>query len=242
MKRRLNIEQLLHWTYRDELPKLGADYGGSGATAPGFSGVARSGSNFLYEPGFPAAMGEPHPDALAIARFVDALEPMAIDGASSRDWLAPECAAMIAPDDPVLSNLIVDVKHYVMMHARMGTRPTWLVGRWSVERLIGRNGKVCVVEAGHTGACCPLEVLPPPREVVNDRAEYACWHEALMMLVELLTNQLADHEVLPLTAPAQPWLRDEEPPHILRDLTKPWVFLTKPKRARRRRLDSAFGT
>lgn len=241
--RRMDIEAALQWAFRDELPK-GDGGGGLGMyRAGGFVDYGTSIDKWETEPGFPSATGDPHPDALMIEAAVNKLQPMPIDAAAYRDWLAPECAAMIDPADRILANLIVDVRPYVAMHAKMGTRPDWQVA-WKVGRKIGGNGKPIVagIDAKGrylNGSHCPLDIAPDPREVLNDRAEYICWHEALMDLTDALAGRLTDRIVLPPEAPARPWVDGEQRRTILADLTAP-PFPAR-KTARRRPLDMGVG-
>lgn len=76
--------------YRDELPKRGA--GASAGVSPMFSLIALgtvidSGGR---EPGFPAALGEPHPDAVTIEAAVQALARFAGNHSIEGVDLAPD--------------------------------------------------------------------------------------------------------------------------------------------------------
>jgi hypothetical protein len=223
MKRARDIEKILHWAYRDELPKMGAEHGGFSATAAGFSMVPRH-EDFSREPGFPAALGDPHPDALIIAGTVQALSDHEadMDVLGQVEWLAPECAAYIDRRDIVLAAWRIDIAPYVMMHARMGTRPPWQVDGFRAHRVIGRNGKPVVSGTDSNGrwGWCPLDIAPDPREVVNDRAEYVAWWEALNLLAVRLSGMLGSWEPLPPTAPIRPWVTPEVRPKVHRDLRR----------------------
>jgi hypothetical protein len=228
--RRLSIEAALYWAYRDELPKRGAEWGGSGgATAPGFSSadLGVKVDRWDDEPGFPTILGPPHPDAEIIDAHVQGLEPMEVDGVRSRFWLAPECAALIEVNDFALGRLQVDVKSWVIMHARMGTRPMWQVENWKVERRIDmQTGRTIVVGIDENrnyqrGSHCPITYAPNPRAVINDRAEYTCWHEALRSLRDQLDGVLQSIKLDPFDIPMQPWITGDTPqPNILPSLTK----------------------
>ncbi len=72
-KRFVDIEHALRWAYRDELPKRLR--GG-----PTFTDLTRPPPSDFFEddgvtrePGYPAALGEPHPDAIAIEAAVKGL-------------------------------------------------------------------------------------------------------------------------------------------------------------------------
>ena len=84
-RRVLPIEEALRWMARDELPKLKAD---APITAPPTSSMHpmwRGGifgariENWNREPGLPAAMGDPHPDALRLQRAIRELRPETLD-------------------------------------------------------------------------------------------------------------------------------------------------------------------
>ena len=79
-KRVMDIEDALAWAYRDELPKRRDRRGELGpqwyaSIYPMFKICALGGrvENFSREPGFPAAMGEAHADALIIEAAVEEL-------------------------------------------------------------------------------------------------------------------------------------------------------------------------
>src|SRR5260221_13486685 len=74
-KRFLDIEAALRWAYRDELPKRqhGGRYDSRDLTAASMSRLAAADDEQpcdQREPGFPAAMGDPHPDAEMIEKAV----------------------------------------------------------------------------------------------------------------------------------------------------------------------------
>jgi hypothetical protein len=241
--RRLSIEAALYWAYRDELPKRGAEWGGSGgATAPGFSSadLGVKVDRWDDEPGFPTILGPPHPDAEIIDAHVQGLETMEVDGVRSRFWLAPECAALIEANDFSLGRLQVDVKSWVIMHARMGTRPMWEVEQWKVERRIDmRTGRTVQVgrdrnDRWHGGSHCPITYVPDPRAVINDRAEYSCWHEAMRLLRDRLDRALQSIALDPFDIPQQPWITGDTPkPMVLPSLTV--TLPLQPSRMRKTR-------
>jgi hypothetical protein len=77
-RRLLDIEDALQWAFREELPKRSP--GGNVIVAgPSMAPMWRHGvvgakiDNWSRDPGFPAALGDPHPDAIAIEGRVLAL-------------------------------------------------------------------------------------------------------------------------------------------------------------------------
>lgn len=232
MKKPVGIEELLHWAYRDELPK---GYEGTGegvrpAISPMFryADLGKRVDEWVTEPGFPAAMGQPHPDALLIDAAVVRLPEVGLDWAQSRHRLMPDLLAWADADDSIMSLLSFQPAALVELHSKMGTRPRWDLGPTRVERVINPdNGKpvvqyldetgdvVCGRTAGrHYGplARCPLKLDPPAREIARARAEYSVWHQAIDRVRETLRAwTLHEHEVLPTRAAPEPWILNTEP-------------------------------
>jgi hypothetical protein len=91
----IDVERLLQWAYRDELPKQGI-----GDVANDWDRVTRYGELLSIvdddrrrfdDPGFPVIMGAPHPDALTISRAVQGLAAEVVI-----DWR--ECRALLMGD------------------------------------------------------------------------------------------------------------------------------------------------
>src|SRR5260221_331287 len=80
-KRFLDIEAALRWAFRDELPKRQhrGRYDSRDLTAASMSRLVRAAADDerrpdQRDPGFPAALGDPHPDSIIIESAVKALE------------------------------------------------------------------------------------------------------------------------------------------------------------------------
>lgn len=220
--RQVEIETLLQWAFRDELPKQRVEGAWGYEVSPMFNLVALGTcvDSFSREPGFPAALGTCHPDAETIARAVERLGDVAVDWPGSRPHILGHLAALVAETDVLLSALVVARPGLVGMHAKMGTRPR-LLDRPRPEPIVGNNGKPVVqylddkgrlvegrTRARHYGkaARCPLQYWPIPREVAFARIEYLIWREALCELACALNDgRLEDHVALPPAAPARPW-------------------------------------
>lgn len=242
-RRLIDVEDALRWAFRDELPKRGA------VAATGVSPmvslialgtVVDTGSR---EPGFPAALGEPHPDATAIEAAVLALgrfSGCSIDGID----LAPDFGLQ-ADQRRALRHAVASMVGHVVGHARLGRRPVCHAPDFACGPAIGANGKprvlVTVVarhdgafgqaeeaydeparatRAGHYtyGAFCPLAWDPSPQDVVDERADYLAWWVGLDQLARDLAD-LATLAVLPPSAPLRPWLGDRDrgkPPMLFR--------------------------
>lgn len=219
MKRPIDIEALLRWAYRDELPKreptgFSAGFG----SHPVVDGV------WTRDPGYPAILGAPHPDSLVIESEVNQLVTVEIDGAAWRKELLPEAWRLIEDGDIKITKLSIDPRPHVVSVAVMGKPPTWQA-EFEVWRITGRNGKPVVVGMTEHGnyadnANCPVQCWPSPANVISERAEYVVWHDALKRLVGRLPD-LKDYAPYGPEAPARPWLRPAKPVRVLRDLTAP---------------------
>lgn len=208
------IDVLLSWAYRDELPKA-IEHGGLGLVSLPQQPIWRMGvfgariDNWDHEPGYPAIMGSPHPDALLIDEEVQRLPNADIDWAESREYLMGDGWRLTDEDDPILVNMTVRTVELVIMHAKMGTRPWWnAIGH--PRRVIGGNGKHVTMKKDRSpdqlyDDHCPLTWSPMPREVASDRAEYAVWHEALCGLARSLAAILGEHLPEEPAAPRAPW-------------------------------------
>lgn len=215
----VDVEKLLHWAYREELPKDGGTTTWLSEMSPMFR-LAELGTyidSWSEDPGFPKALGGPHPDALLINTEVMALTDVRIDWPATRPGLMGNLAALVGDDDSTLRHLVVARVGLVALHARMGTRPA-LTGEPKPEPIVGANGKPIVQYIDDNGklvegrknrhygflARCPLMWFPQPREVAFDRIEYVIWHDALLELASRL-SRLDAHWALPPAAPARPW-------------------------------------
>lgn len=244
MRRDRDIELVLQWAYRDELPKSGAEYGGRSGMAPMFA-IADLGvrvDEWHREPGFPAAMGETDPGAFVVDAAVRELRPLGIEWPAHKQWLVPDCAGLLDDDDFVLSAMSIDPIPWVVSSAVMGRRPDWAVD-WHVGfRPHGVNGMPTVIDRRRIGARCPLDITPDARGVVADRAIYVAWHQALAALAEALFDsvdgRLSELRVLPPACSARPWVEPDPVVHIFRDVSPGKDLGARPLRqqpGRRRR-------
>jgi hypothetical protein len=159
-----DIERALQWCFRDELPKRQVESGGGFRAVSPMFGMVSFGApidNWSREPGFPVAMGDPHPDAIAIEAELLRLEAGDIDLAG----IALGLDALINPEPMVhFANLERPVRHgasfytdvaalkfaaadsamaAVMVRAKLGDRPP-LSDTSAPEPVRGDNGKALV--------------------------------------------------------------------------------------------------
>src|SRR5258707_971550 len=147
-KRFLDIEQALRWAYRDELPKRqhGGRYDSRDLTAASMSRLAAAAADDEQpcdqrEPGFPAALGDPHPDSIIIEAAVKRLG----DWAGYRfgaDRMAALTSGLPLAIDPVLVAIeaIACMSGTMTIHARMATRPKWSPELPAPRWVTGKNG------------------------------------------------------------------------------------------------------
>jgi hypothetical protein len=238
----LDVEKALQFAFRDELPKRRDDRSRTPGAFPSVSPMFRLAAlggrvdNWSREPGFPAALGEPHPDALAIETALLAIQPDELDISG----FAAQGSCHRAPRGIDVDIIAVAAVEQAVAHAvtcaRMGTRPDWgglpeieavrhangqplvferaeetreLGGESytvDVERQVDRNGKRGLPE----GAYSKLRYTPSRVSLYQDRAAYAAWIAVLDLLAERLSGQLETIEIAPPAAPRRPWAGDRD--------------------------------
>jgi hypothetical protein len=165
-RRFVDIEHALRWAYRDELPKrhggavprhalnerVWSPYtypAGYPEVSPSFREATGGGPSGGYadgwsrDPGFPEALGEPHPDAFVIEAAVKGLEAWAGHGFGPDDAAGLMYGMDHMAVDHVQAGLeaVAAMAGIVAVHARAGTRPRW--SRHLPEPFpdTGQNGK-----------------------------------------------------------------------------------------------------
>src|SRR5258706_8142314 len=148
-KRSLDIEAALRWAYRDELPKRqhGGRYDTRDLTAASMSRLVGAAADDerpadQREPGFPAALGDPHPDSIIIESAVKHLGDWAGHrfGADRMGALTSDLPLAIDPV-PVGIEAIAAMSGTVTINARMATRPKWSSDKPKARWMAGPNGK-----------------------------------------------------------------------------------------------------
>lgn len=138
MKKRIDIEKLLKWTYCEELPKGGSGKGGRGAASPwamveSFMQLLTKVDDNEYGvvPTLNPTEGEPHPDALAVYAAVNALDTLSLDLPDGWNPI-PEIDGQGVETDRVLAAARFGIVHarrspsqIVQKHAILGGSPDW---------------------------------------------------------------------------------------------------------------------
>ena len=240
-KRLLDIEDVLRWAFREELPKRRDEDGGTymreyPSVSPMFAMCALGGrvENFSREPGFPLAMGEPHPDALLVEAAVLELQEFA----GHRFPAGPLGLLTNLPQDldehAAVAQAMEQLVDLVRIKARLGARPTFAAspipaaivdsrGRPRVlilrtEMRADVEGRLrphpveqpCGAEGKDRypkGAYCQLH-WDDPKSILIERAQYAAYWAALDLLAHRLAGKLASIGVLPTAAAQRPWAGD----------------------------------
>jgi hypothetical protein len=145
-KRFVDIEACLRWAYRDELPKRqhgGRLAGGDVAGMSMFKAAVDEDRRNAREPGFPAALGDPHPDSDIIEKAVRNLAGFHRLGddivAGLGTGLAPLVTAIDLEEAAV--EAVAALPGIVIHHARMGTRPRWRSDQPAPYAVHGSNGQ-----------------------------------------------------------------------------------------------------
>lgn len=240
MKKRVDVEKLVQWTYRDGLT---IDDAGEGFVLDGgVDGWVRAAETlrmlgcFVQGSGTPLSqqrVAENHPDAVAVNAAVLALPDEQVDWTASADHLLGPNAPWLDGDEPRLRHTFIRSAILVIMHARMATRPQWHAEPARLVRVIDEGtGRVAVVLANgkpgrfpkgglKPGARCPLRLEPSAADIARWRADYALWHAALDVLALELKDRLDDFEPLPPAASFAPWREPDIQPVVHEDGRKP---------------------
>lgn len=237
-RRVMDIEDVVRWAYRDELPKLAVD---NGEFSFLFS-IAELGIvvDESRDPGFPAAMGECHPDALKVQSAVEALKRFADAPIEADLELGRDFAATMEEERVAMRRAFGQIDLLIASMARMPqskSRPTWrerpimaavtgargkpLVLKWDAVRTPkfggGESCAVMLVPAPSEGqsyyplgAHCPLRYEEEPQDILNERADYLAWWAGLNALADELFAELETIAPLPPSAPQKPWLGETE--------------------------------
>ena len=233
----IDIEKLLQWAYRQELPKL--QFLGAGLSGR-WSGFALLGTRVQHEGGgtFYGCLdvGPPDPDAGVVHEAVKELDSLKADwNEDPRVLLSDMSEGVQAEAAAALTGYRVQRSELVMRFARMGMRPDWRAEEPELRPVLAKNNRpawfarkrVKIKAGGWMEAevngyddkrCRPMEGAyrkyyfdPDPRLAVDLRADYANWHASLVWLREELLGRLEMWEPTGPVAAERPWERGEEP-------------------------------
>lgn len=254
MKRRvMDVQDVLAWAYREELPKdrgLGGNGGEPCAVSPMFA-MGAFGTRVDYyhrEPGFPSAIGPPHPDALLVEAAVERLAAFADQEIDEIPLLLPDFGEFGVDERQSVRRALGMVVGLVVKCAKLDQSPFWSTST-SPGPLYSGNGRPMVVrlepifsktltgeEVEHEtlvpvtaehknsypfGAYSPLEYDPSPQSIADERAEHLVWWGALAGIASELEGKLSTIAVLSPGAAQRPWIDRRalgKPPRLFQDL------------------------
>lgn len=245
MKRKIDIEKLLHWAVRDELPKGRAVTSNPWDIITQFGVLGTVVQTGGYGDGMGLVPGEPHDDALIVAQAVRELAQVA----RFRDIeqvrpLFGELLGIAGEAPSLILGATFDPQQLVVSCATRGERPKWKFEQPTASQMFAPvlNGRPRAMVYG-TGAHGELVELkqnrgrkaqrelydlkmsprsplhwhdPSPLHIAECRAEWVTWHGALTRLAGALAGKLALFDVTPPAAAALPWLDDAAPARIIR--------------------------
>lgn len=183
IKQKLNIdvERLLSWAYREELPKKELAVTADSTSWDSVDRyLGRGGVEIDRDPWEThlqsqryAGIGKPHEDARDLACLVDGLDDVTIQWPAAKPILLPDLAPFLSSRDEFLARKLRENSgSLVRAHARMGTRPMWdvfwqfgpvmLKNNHALVQYVNRHGKLVDCTSGQRdylrGGRCPLTV------------------------------------------------------------------------------------
>lgn len=232
-KLKIDIERLLSWAYREELPKKELAVTGDTTSWDsvdrflGYGGVEvdRDPWELHLQSQRYAGVGKPHEDALALSHIVSSLDDVTIQWpAAARILLDDMAPYMTGQAEFLIRKLCSQPAGLVRAHARMGTRPVWdvfwqfgpviLKNNHKLVQYVNRHGKVVDCTSGQRdylrGGRSPLRLYlgrPGDRDRLMDKVATA---EIVSARFEYFVWHSALREIVRLTKGS--WaLKDHEP-------------------------------
>lgn len=244
MKRKIDVEALVQWTFCEELPKRRLQVGdgsefsyGVGSWSEEMAPIddSRMGSQRY------AYVGVPHADAETVAGVVAGLPTKVAFTGELREFLMPDLLS-ITPKADLLAGRLFNERALVEAFAKMRGRPKWNIGEPAPAMILSANLRDPVVigrchgkNRYAPGAVCPLQWKPDVEAIAYARAKYAIWRVALTRVAanaNVLT--LRDHVAVAPAAAVAPWIIADGVPRILRSVVPPAPANDRGRKRRRR--------
>ncbi len=239
-KRSVTIDDLLAWAYRQELPKSTDGLRSSVATSSAamweefrILGVRVDVTNVWGCLALGFEGGDPHPDALVVARHVNALAAETLSRVDGIDLLPDPACDILHPHERVWAH----AQGFRMAVDEMGMLRSSLVASIVAAAHLGRFRSVTTVEGlkrsevrmngtpayfrmvdgvevmgfdhrrrrPYPGAYRKTQLNMDLAPVVSERIEYQAWRQSLDVLAGQLNGKLEKFSVLPSRAPWTPW-------------------------------------
>lgn len=237
----MEIEKLLQWALREELPKghpVAASTWETTVERFAFLGTRVDVSCPGSPDGLGFVPGEPHPDAVEVGEAIRRLpRDFKLTRADCRDLLG-HFYSLDRLAVRAIEGSAFNMAALVIRCAVLGSRMEYDIGHPTVGPLVqsGRkaravayhtdaDGRILDQEAnlnGHgtypLGAATPIKWHEPSiGQVLEVRAEYAIWHRALGLLYSDLAGRLREIKVLPASARPEPWRTGQAPEPIVHE-------------------------
>jgi hypothetical protein len=222
-----DMERLLVWAVRDELPKAKPASTSAFGTIPSALSWLELGKRVqssYRDPDFRLG-DQPHIDAVKVGDAVAALpQDQSIADVNSVRALAPEFSLLTFLGEHQVMCRQFNLSTLVILNAVRGIRPAWDLGTPQLQPVRGEQTGKVELFGKSVGRCRYAEgshsrieyTDPTIAEVMDARAEYTVWRMALELLVERLRGTLTEYEPTGPSAPLAPWLSSEPQPRILR--------------------------
>lgn len=240
MKSKRDIEKLVQWALREELPKGRAVSSSPWELISRYAELGTIVQQGGWRDGLGYVPGAPHEDAERVGAAIRSIDSAA--RFADRDEVLPlfgEFAAISGDAPDAILRSTFNPMALVINHAVMGTRPKWqfeaptpaqqflpTAGRpramvhgtdadGDIVYLEPRRGASVQRYGLYDLATSPRSPLlwrdPSPLKIAEARAEWFCWHRALAWLVDVLRDQLVEFDpVMPAIMPL-PWITGQPP-------------------------------
>jgi hypothetical protein len=245
MKRKIDIEKLLHWAVRDELPKGRAVSASPWDVITQFGTLGTVVQTGGYGDGFGFVSGEPHGDALIVAQAVRGLDQEArFKDIEDVHALFGDLLGIAGEAPRLILGSLFDPQRLVVSYATRGTRPSWkfeppsplqmfaptMTGRprpivygtdahGDLVELKPNRGRKAQREL-YDVRLAPRSPLnwhdPSPLHIGECRGEWVTWHGALVRLAGELDGKLKLFDVEAPALPLLPWRDDTAPARIIK--------------------------
>jgi hypothetical protein len=240
LMKQIDIEKLLQWALREELPKGRPVSISPWQIIQSYSALGtRVDVSLGPSDGLGMVAGTPHPDAEAVAVALDALPAETRLSGAECEGLLGHYAALDPPAVSAVAAAPFSMRALVIRCAVLAQRMAWDVGvpaiaprdRYAQHRnrlgnayaLLPNRDGILVETLVHAngrgnyplGSATPcLWHEPTIGQLLEVRAEYAIWHRALCFLIEQLTmdGMLGEYALAPAPiSAAAPWLTGQPP-------------------------------
>lgn len=244
MKTKIDIEKLVQWAMREELPKGQAVSASPWQIVMQYAALGVRVDTSGHGDGLGFLAGEPNADALIVADAIRALDTEArFEHVEDALALFGEFESIAHDAARAITRSTFDPRALAISCATMGSRPKWKFEQPHPYQMfapsitgtpralvygIDANGDLVEIKRnrGRKAARELFDLSMSPRSPINwhdpsplhigeCRAEWVTWHHALAKLARDLVGALDAFDVQPLALPLMPWAVTVAEPRIL---------------------------